>query len=78
MELISVAQAAERAEVSTVTIYRWLEEGLLQGQKLGKVQVVYGDGLERAASLVTPRRPRGVTGKTERLAGNQPEGAPSL
>ncbi len=78
MELISVAQAAERAGVTPVTIYRWLGDGLLKGEKLGKVQVVYGDGLDRAASMVTPRRPRGVTGKTERLAGNQPEGAPSL
>ncbi len=58
MEFISVAQAADRAEVTRVTIYRWLEEGLLQGQKLGKVHVVQADDLERAASTVTPRRPR--------------------
>ncbi len=76
MELISVAQAAERAGVTTVTIYRWLEEGLLQGLKLGKVQVVYGDGLDGAASMVTPRRPRGKTNRAP--TGNQPEGALSL
>jgi excisionase family DNA binding protein len=57
-QLISVAQAAERAGVTRVTVYRWLEEGLLRGQKLGKVHVVQADDLERAASTVTPRRPR--------------------
>ncbi len=67
MELfISVAQAAERAGVTTVTVYRWLEEGLLRGQKLGKVHVVQADDLERAASTVAPRRPRGPRGTKDR------------
>jgi excisionase family DNA binding protein len=57
-QFISVAQAAERAGVTRVTVYRWLEEGLLQGQKLGKVHVVQADDLERAACAIEPRRPR--------------------
>jgi len=62
-QLLSITQAAERQGVGRMTIWSWLNRGLLRGEQIGHTWVVDADDLERAARDIKPRRPRGVTGK---------------
>jgi excisionase family DNA binding protein len=46
-ELVTVLQAGRLLGKSRDTIYRWLEEGRLEGRKVGGRWLVYRDAVEK-------------------------------
>lgn len=60
-KLLSVAEAARRLRRNPVLVYRWIAEGRIRAQKIGRAVIVDERELERFTKRQPERRRRGGT-----------------
>jgi excisionase family DNA binding protein len=58
-KLLSVAEVARRLKRNPVLVYRWIDEGRLRAQKVGRAVIVDERDVEQFAKQQPERRRRG-------------------
>ncbi len=54
-ERITLPEAARRLGVSHATLFRWVQQGLVHAERVGRTHVVSGAEIERLRGRVLPR-----------------------